>query len=391
MRLAYFDFTINFGGAPQSMVHLAERLGKRHEVHMVDAYGRCEPYCRAIEQAGLPHHVLLAGARHQYVGGAGLRRTWSLLRQIPELIRLRRRLVRTLWAIDPDVIWVMNEKSLTFVLSSRRLRRIPIAHAVRGWGTPDQVSHMLRGLFRRRVAAVMAVSTATLEQLRAAGVPEDRLYLISSTIDMQRVQREAREPLAKPLPGTDGKPRILLMSARPERSKGHEAAVRAVARLVRAGRQPTLWLPGKPGTGVGDTFVRSLRGLAAELGVEQHVHFLGWRRDMPRLIYASDICVLPSHSEGLPRSVLEAMLLQRPVIATPVGGVTDVVQEGVTGLLMPVDDDAVLAAHIERLACEPGLKARLVEAAYRHVCTAFDEDAHTRRVEDVLRRISREG
>ena len=388
MRLAHFDFNNNFGGAPQSMVNLARLLARRHDVHIVDAYGMCEPYVRAALAAQLPFHVIMPNARHRYIGHHGIRRLGRAMIQAPELLRLRARLAATIRDINPDVLWIMNEKSLTFVGTCWSLRRIPIAYAVRGWATRDQIGRRLRFLLRHRVAATMAVSTATAEQLLRAGVPEARLHTISSTIDMEAVSHEATLPLSSPLPGTDHSPRLLMMAARPEEAKGHSAALRAVARLVKAGRSPVLWIPGRPPVGSGNGYVDTLRRQCKELGVESNVFFLGWRDDMPQLISASEVCLLPSHTEGLPRSLLEAMLLRRPVIATAVGGIGDAIVDGVTGHLIPVDDDASMAHCIERLAGDLEHRDRIVDAAYDHVRRTFDPEVYTRKVEHVLRLIA---
>lgn len=372
MRLAYFNFTINFGGAPQSMLAMAAGLARRHEVHVLDAYGRCEPYLRAVEQAGLPCHVLLPEARHQYIGHRGrARRIVSALRQLPELLRLRRRLSRTLRRLDPDLIWVMNSKSLAFVATTGSARRRPLVLCVRGWATPDQIDPALRALIRR-VDAVLAVSRPTIEQLRRAGVPEDKLHLGRSVLDLEAIRRRAAEPLPAPLPGRDHALRILLLGARPEHAKGYHTAIRALARVRRAGLDAVLWLPGRPALGAGEAYVRSLEALAVELGVTDCVHLLGWRDDMPRLIAASDVCVLPSHTEGLPRGVLEALVIGRPVAATPVGGVPDVIVDGQTGLLFDVDDDEALAGCILRFARDPEAAREIAEAGRQRVCEQFD-------------------
>lgn len=388
MRLVHFDFNNNFGGAPQSMVDLARRLAKRHEVHIVDAYGRCEPYHRAIADARLPVHVVAPDARHRVIGQRGIKRLGAALVQTPELLRLGARLATTINRINPDAIWVMNAKSLTFAGTCRSLRHIPIAYAVRGWATPDQVGPWLRYLLRRRVAAVMAVSTAAVKQLRQAGIAEDRLHLISSTLDMEAVMQASKQPLQAPVPGMDRTPRLLLMAARPEKTKGHPAALRAVARLVRAGRSPALWIPGQPPLGSDDRYLEALRQQCHDLGINENVFFLGWRDDMPQLIAACDICLLPSHTEGLPRSVLEAMLLHRPVIATAVGGIPDAITDGVTGYLIAIEDDAAMARRIEQLTDDSEHRARIVDAAHDHLRRAFDSDEHTRKVERVFRLIA---
>jgi glycosyltransferase involved in cell wall biosynthesis len=85
-----------------------------------------------------------------------------------------------------------------------------------------------------------------------------------------------------------------------------------------------------------------------ELGLEHCVHLVGFRHDVPALLAILDVVVIPSFEEGIPQSLTQALAMERPVVASAVGGVPEVVQDGVTGLLVPPRDPAILA---EKIAC----------------------------------------
>ena len=102
-----------------------------------------------------------------------------------------------------------------------------------------------------------------------------------------------------------------------------------------------------------------LRQLAAELGLGPRVNFLGQRRDIPDLLAAMDILVLPSYSEGVSLALLEAMAAGLPVIATAVGGLPEVVTDEVNGLLIPPRDAEALARALDRLLADPDFARRL--------------------------------
>jgi glycosyltransferase involved in cell wall biosynthesis len=159
--------------------------------------------------------------------------------------------------------------------------------------------------------------------------------------------------------------------------------------LKRAGHDPALWMSGRLGVGHDDRLLRQLEALAAELGIQDNVFHLGWTDNMAAVVEACDVAILPSHSEGLPRSILEAMVLRRPVVATPVGGVPDLVKDGQTGLLMPVGDDRALADGIQRLVSDAEFRARIVAAAHDFVTAAFDPDAYVERIEGLLEALVR--
>jgi glycosyltransferase involved in cell wall biosynthesis len=113
---------------------------------------------------------------------------------------------------------------------------------------------------------------------------------------------------------------------------------------------------------------------AEERGVAGAFRWLGYVPDVTEIVAASDFLILPSDYEGLPASILEAMALGRTVIATPVGGVPEIVADGVNGLLVPPRSPDLLAHAIERLATDEPLRRRLEQGALETVRTEFSMD-----------------
>jgi glycosyltransferase involved in cell wall biosynthesis len=149
--------------------------------------------------------------------------------------------------------------------------------------------------------------------------------------------------------------RFILMVAEFSRGKRHRDAVDALARL----NQPDTHLL-LAGIGAEEQGIRKLTG---QLGLENHVHFLGYRRDIPELLAGSDVVILPSEREGLPVGVIEAMAMEKPVVVADARGSRDLV-EGGCGWVHPIGDCAILALLLGRVfanageAAVRGLKAR---------------------------------
>ena len=114
-----------------------------------------------------------------------------------------------------------------------------------------------------------------------------------------------------------------------------------------------------------------LKAEAAELGIEENVKFLGLRQDVPELLQELDIFVLPSLSEGLPLSVLEAMAAGKPVVATDVGGIREAVIDEHTGFLVPAEDPQALSEKILCLLRDRELASRFGEAGRKRVEQVF--------------------
>ena len=140
---------------------------------------------------------------------------------------------------------------------------------------------------------------------------------------------------------------------------------------------------------IGDGPSRAELGdLARHLRIESRVHFAGEVVSAHNLHESFDVSVLCSLSEGFPNSVIEAMAAARPVVATPVGGVTDAVTHGITGMLVPVDDPARLADALRMLESDPQLRTRLGETAREAVRAKFRQDIVIEKVSALYEKLS---
>jgi glycosyltransferase involved in cell wall biosynthesis len=138
--------------------------------------------------------------------------------------------------------------------------------------------------------------------------------------------------------------------------------------LLRALRE----VPGASAVIVGDGEQRDeLRALAERLGIQDRVDWIGWRDEPRSYLPGFDVFVLPSRFEGFPLALLEALLAQRAVVATNVGSVAEAVLPEQTGLLVPRDDPAALAAAIQRLLADDALRARFGAAGRELVQSRF--------------------
>ena len=130
-----------------------------------------------------------------------------------------------------------------------------------------------------------------------------------------------------------------------------------------------------------------LEGLIEELGVQDNVVLLGLRRDVPDVLAALDVAVCPSDSEGSPLSVMEYMDAGLPVVGTRVGGVPDLIDEGVEGLLVPRRDPAALAAALARLLRDPATARSMGARGRARRAREFDIDVMVSNLERLYERL----
>jgi len=164
--------------------------------------------------------------------------------------------------------------------------------------------------------------------------------------------------------------------------KGHRELLRAFAHVARTEPNVRLLVVGEVAFWE-DGYEAELKDLAAELGVEPLVQWLGFRTDVPEVLGASDIFALPSIDEPFGRAVVEAMAVELPVIGTCSGGVPEIVVEGETGLLVKPADPADLARALLRLTRDADLRRAMGKAGRTRATDLFDVDRTAQRVQAV--------
>jgi glycosyltransferase involved in cell wall biosynthesis len=218
------------------------------------------------------------------------------------------------------------------------------------------------------VLAAIANSRSVAEDYRAwLGAAAPRLVVIENGFDLGRIERPGparREALRREHGAAAGEPVVGFV--------GRLAPEKDLPTFLRAFAAAARRAPGLRGIVVGDGPERSAaEALAASLGVAGRVRFLGERSDARALLPAFDVLALSSRIEGLPNVVVEAQLAGVPVVATAAGGSRDVIEEGLTGLLVPIGDAAALGAAIARLAADPALRERIAAAACERARARF--------------------
>lgn len=207
-----------------------------------------------------------------------------------------------------------------------------------------------RHVIGRFADAFVAVSElARMRMIEVEGVPAEKVVLIRNGIPP--LPKEDRAASRRVL--GIGEDQIVLASVgllRPE--KAFDVLIAAAAKLALAHPSLVVLIAGE------GPERESLERLTSELGLGETIRLLGYRRDVPALLAASDVCVCCSDYEGGPLSVMEYMAAGRPVIATRAGGLPELVEDGVTGLLIEPRDEGALAAAAQRLIGEPMLRDR---------------------------------
>lgn len=253
---------------------------------------------------------------------------------------------------------------------ARVIAHMHIGNVFRAGGLARAAQVALDNATARLCSAIVAVSEATRLALLRQGYPARVVVVRNGVAPAVPV-----EP-ARPAGVADGVP-LLLHVGRLAPVKGQRELIEALALLERRDAVAVL-------AGIdlerGGAYRRELEARAGVLGLAGRVVFAGYREDVPALLAGADLFVLPSHDEGLPLTVLEAMAAGKPVVASAAGGTTEAVIDGQTGLLVPPGDVGSLAGALDALLADPERARALGEAGRRRAGERFSVEAMTERV-----------
>lgn len=223
---------------------------------------------------------------------------------------------------------------------------------------------------------VIAVSKHTAEHLiDVESAPAAKVRVVLNGIDFERVRNprpETRDRIRREFLPNDGY--LLVIVARLHPEKGHTYLFHALPEVRKRMSRPVVLIVAGKGP-----FDEPYRAEVRTLGVDEMVHFAGFRDDISDVIAAADLMVLPSVAEAFGLAVSEAIYLGTPVISTRVGGIPEIVDDGVDGVLVPPSDAAALADAIVSLLNDHERRARMAGAGRDKVVTNF-------KFEDMLRR-----
>ena len=366
--------TSTSGGTGRHLHTLAGGLSReRFDVEV--AFGPGQPLDGAVEALGLPvHHLALTRGLNPLSNFAGF----------GQILRLLRR-------GQYDIVCTGASMAGLAGRLASRLARVPVhVHVIHAFASHARQVWPLRLPYRIAERAVEPFTTchvAVADAMRRFGgrtgiADPARTVVIHNGIPDNPPPPPAPAMRAE-LGLAEGRP-VVCALARLERQKGLPWLIDAAAHVI-ARRPEALFLV------AGDGPQReALLARARRRGVESHFRFVGWRNDAGALLAASEIYCMPSLWEALPFTLLEAMAAARPVVATAVDGIPEVVEDGVTGLLVTPRDATALAGALLCLIESPALRERLGRAGRRRFEQNFTFARMIARYEELFERLAAE-
>ncbi|HBP89958.1 MAG TPA: glycosyltransferase family 1 protein [Nitrospiraceae bacterium] len=362
MRILHTESSLGMGGQEYRVLQEAQGMEQRgHRVVVAAPHG--SQLAVLAEQRGLEVKRTSSGNRG-----------WITL--IPTFLRMLKRaeidVVNTHGSLDS---WTA---SIAGRISSRR----PIIIRTRHKSTPVLRTWRHRFLYGRLPHVVTTTGEAVKQELvTRMRLNPSRVISIPTGVDLERFHpRPPDASLRKSLGLRKEGPLVGAVTfLRPE--KGMEMLIEAVPWLRKRFSSLECVIIGEGGEKA------ALADRIRALGMEHCVHLVGFRQDVPALLALLDVVVIPSFEEGLPQSLTQALAMERPVVASAVGGVPEVVEDGVNGLLVPPRDPALLAEKIASLLQNPTAACRMGKAGRQVIQERYSIEHMLTQTEQVYRRL----
>ena len=367
VRVLYVHGVSEVGGAERDLLTLLAHLDR----------ARFQPLVALPDRGPLFHLLRAQGVEVVVTPIPAWRKLKTVLLRGPALFTLRRLIrSRRVALVHVNDFWY-----------------IPLAQRAAAWAGVPSVAHVRQEIEPRRVhqyrmgsvVRLLTVSDQIRETALRAGLSPERVQTCYSGLDLDRVPKTADGAGVRTRHGFDATTFLVGTVANLLPHKGHQHLIRAVSLASRELPRLGCLIVGEGGGG----YRTELEALARDLGLAERVVFAGFQPDVYPYLAALDLFVLPSVREAFGIVLLEAMAMGRPVVATKVGGVPEVVEDGVTGVLVPPADPASLARAIVTLAEAPDQRRVLGEAGAMRVRERFHVARMARQVEAVYKDVLR--
>jgi len=368
-RILFVDHAGVLGGAELYLLDIARQYRSHSSVLLFED----GPFYDRLRAEAIPAHIIPASASLQSIRKQGGLR--DALRALPSLARLVHKTARL--ARNYDVVFANSQKALLVGALAAQWTGHPIVWNLHDMLTADHFSTLNRRVAvtvaNQMVDHLIANSEATLNAFHEAGGTLQDTGVVYNGINptpFQRVSNAKVRDLRERLSLSDAP--IVGVFSRLASWKGQDVLLNALAQVpdVQA------LIVGGALFGNDAAYESQLRTLTQELHLEERVHFLGFRDDIPELMNLTDIVLHTSTApEPFGRVIVEGMLAGKPVIASNAGGAREIIDDGVTGLLVPPDSPSCLAEALSTLLSSPTLTNRLARAGQQMAQTQFSRSA----------------
>lgn len=364
--IVFLETVITFGGARKSTVELAARLNQAgYRVLLYDVYGTCKPFIEACKEEKIDLKIIYPSSdSHIISSDKPFKRIVKKIGFVFHLLKINKLLRNRLLEDKPDYIIVNNSKVLTYLF--RKTKDTKIILFARGWFIGKQIRKIDRFLYKKMVDRYVCVSEATRHAIYGAGLaPLKDIFVVHNAIDEKSMQKDIE---------IERDPNVfkILISGGFLPTKGLHLSIEIAKQLKKKNIPFKIIITGiiykSP---VSSQYFEKVKQLIDENDLANHIEIVANHTDVREYFKWCDVLVHPSDTEGLPRVVMEAMIMKKPVIANAVGGVTDYILDGYTGFITNYNCVGDYVNYLEMLYKDKNLYDNISCRAFELIKTCY--------------------
>lgn len=362
-NILFVEHLAGIGGGQVCLLELLKHLD----------HDRFNPVVACVSTGELYDRLIEAGARVEIVDtrGIGHKHPSDTIDNFRDFARLIRR-------HDIKLIHVNSQKALLMSAPAALVSKVPIVwhcHVDSDFGWAFDLASAAAA------RAIVVNSEYVRRRFRFVPAVASKITLIYNGIDISRMKSRGEGRVRAEL-GIESTSLVVGTLGRLQAEKGMEYFLGAAPEIARE-------LPDTKFLVVGGTFDPAdpyqarLKAIARDSSVASRIIFTGFRSDIADCLEAMDIVVVPSLREGLPLAVAEAMAMKRPIVATAVGGIPEMIESGRSGVLVPAKSSEAIAKAVTEIARDRALAKRMGEEARRTAEAKFDIEVHAARMQEL--------
>ena len=363
IKILHLITSLEVGGAQHGLLLGLPRLDPERYEHIVCSLMNRIPMAEQFRESGIEVHSL----------GLNRRTDLSVAIKLSKLMK----------KVRPDILhtYLLHANVLGRIVG--RLVGIPvIIGSERTIGQAGRWGRLATKLSNPLTDAVEVNSELGAKAIEVdLGVPPKKIEVVRSGVDLHKFGRSTKRAMLRSELRIKEDQHLVLYIGRLRPVKGIEYGLRAFAAAQSQQHSMHMALAGE-----GEQ-LDYLKNIASELRISEFVTFLGIRNDLPDLLSAADSVLMPSLKEGFPRTAIEAMASGKPIIATDVGGTSEAIIDGETGILVPAQNIEVMTSALLKLVNDKNLRSKLGEAGRQRSKNNYSANNYATRLDQLYRQL----
>ncbi|RFC54785.1 glycosyltransferase family 4 protein [Brumimicrobium aurantiacum] len=379
MKIIFLESVHNFAGSSKSTLELAERLQNHgHDVLIVDFWGCSSDYIDACHNLDVPIKILDKREKPIILGKNPI----SIIKYFFKTIGYRKAFNNIIAEFKPNLVSVNTTKTLGVLRKSQNYK---ITYFARGWFLPNQIGFFDKYLIKTRADKILTVSHATSQMVQALGISKaENIFTIPNTVNVKNTNSSDDTNIWYK---STNREFVMMHCGSFIKTKGQHVTIEVLKELIERGLNVKLLLVGiVSNSSQSKRYFDQVKNIIEKHNLVGNIETIVNQSDVLHLYHKTDILIHPSYSEGLPRVVLEAMSLGKPVIGNAVGGMNDIISNNYNGFLTSFNSVSDYVMKIESLINGKEKYRFMSKNALNLMKSTYSEEEQVKAFEKVLTR-----